>query len=247
LVPTQDSVEEFRVESNNIGPEYGGTTDGIITMATKSGSNAFHGTAYDFLRNTVFNANNFFSNRAGLARPAFIQNQFGGTLGGPIKKDKVFFFGSYEGVRAAIGSTSTSTVPTADERAGNFAGSAAITDPGQFNGNGAFVPSAPGTTFAGNVIPANRIDPTAKALLAYWPLPNGPGATSNYTNNYTTHPHGDQYVARLDWNISEKQRLFGRYTYWTGFSPSACLMVISTIRPGHRWPPTRRFWAIAIR
>ncbi|MEA2541989.1 MAG: hypothetical protein QOH35_3355 [Acidobacteriaceae bacterium] len=220
LVPTQDSVQEFRVESNNISPEYGGTTDGVITMATKSGSNAFHGSAYDFLRNTVLNANTFFSNRAGLPRPAFIQNEFGGTLGGPIKKDKVFFFGSYEGVRAAIGSTSTSTVPSAAERAGNFAGSPTITDPGQFNSSGTFVPSAPGTTFAGNVIPANRIDPTAKAMLAYWPLPNAPGATNNYTDNYTTHPHGDQYVARFDWNASEKQRIFGRYTYWTGFSPS---------------------------
>ena len=144
LVPTQDSVQEFRVEANNIGPEYGGTTDGVITMATKSGGNAFHGSAYDFLRNTVLNANPFFSNRAGLARPAFIQNQFGATLGGPIKKDKFFFFGSYEGVRAAIGTTATSTVPTAEERAGNFAGSAAITDPGQFNSGGSLRPQCSG-------------------------------------------------------------------------------------------------------
>src|ERR1700677_3239198 len=178
LVPTQDSVQEISVESNNIAPEFDGTTDGVITMATKSGTNAFHGTAYDFLRNTVLHANTFFSNRAGLSRPAFIQNQYGATLGGPIKKDKFFFFGSYEGVRAAIGSTSTSTVPTADERAGNFAGSAAITDPGQFNSGGTFVPSAPGSAFAGNMIPAGRIDPTAQALLAYWPLPNGPETTN---------------------------------------------------------------------
>jgi hypothetical protein len=221
LVPTQDSVQEFRVESNNIAPEFGGTTDGVITMATKSGTNAFHGAAYDFLRNTVLNANTFFSNRANLPRPAFIQNQYGGTLGGPIKKDKFFFFGSYEGVRAAIGSTGTSSVPTAAERAGNFSAFSTITDPGQFNASGVFVPSAPGTTFAGNMIPANRVDPTAQALLAYWPLPKSSGTTNNYTDNYTNHPHGNQYVARLDWTASEKQRIFGRYTYWTGFSPSS--------------------------
>jgi hypothetical protein len=218
LVPTQDSVQEFRVEANNIGPEYGGTTNGIITMATKSGTNAFHGTAYDFLRNTVLNANTFFANNSHLPRPIFIQNQFGATIGGPIKKDKFFFFGSYEGVRAAVGATSTSSVPTVAERAGNLSNSTtAINDPGQFVG-GTFVPSAPGTTFAGNIIPASRIDPTAQVLLNYWPVPNGQGATNNFTVNTTTHPHGDQYVARLDWNATEKQRVFGRYTYWTGFS-----------------------------
>jgi hypothetical protein len=218
LVPTQDSVQEFRVESNNIGPEYGGTTDGVITMATKSGTNAFHGTGYDFLRNTVLNANTFFSNSAHLPRPAFIQNQFGATVGGPIKKDKFFFFGSYEGVRAAVGATSTSSVPTVAERSGNLSSSATpIIDPGQFTG-GTFVPSAPGTTFGGNIIPASRIDPTAQVMLNYWPVPNGSGTTNNFTVNTTTHPHGDQYVARLDWNASEKQRIFGRYTYWTGFS-----------------------------
>jgi hypothetical protein len=84
-IPAQDSIQEFRVESNAIGPEFGGTTNGVVTMVTKSGTNAFHGTAYDFLRNTVFNANNFFSNRAHLARPVLIQNQFGATVGGPIK------------------------------------------------------------------------------------------------------------------------------------------------------------------
>jgi Carboxypeptidase regulatory-like domain len=221
LVPTQDSVQEFRVEANNIGPEFGGTTDGVITMATKSGTNAFHGTAYDFLRNTVLNANTFFSNRAHLARPPFIQNEFGATIGGPIKKDKFFFFGSYEGVRAALGSTGTSSVPTLAERAGNFTGAPPITDPGQFNSNGVFVPSPAGTTFPGNTIPANRLDPTAKVMLDYWPAPNLPGTTNNFVVNTTTHPHGDQYVARLDWNASEKQRIFGRYTYWTGYSGGA--------------------------
>ena len=213
-VPAQDSIQEFRVEANNISPEFGGTMDGIVTMVTKSGTNAFHGSAYDFLRNTVLNGNTFFANRAHLTRPAFIQNQYGATLGGPVKKDKLFFFGSFEGVRSAIGTTTTYTVPTAAELTGNLSNyTAPITDPGQFSSSGVFVPNATPTTFAGNIIPANRIDRTAKAMEPWWALPNGPGTSNNYTVNTTTHPLLDQYIARLDWTASEKQRIFGRYTY----------------------------------
>src|ERR1700728_765638 len=117
-IPMQDSIQEFRIEANAIGPEFGGTTNGVVTMVTKSGTNALHGTAYDFLRNTVLNANTFFADQGHLKRPVLIQNQFGGAIGGPIKKDKLFFFGSYEGIRAAIGSTTTYSVPTAAEEAG---------------------------------------------------------------------------------------------------------------------------------
>ena len=220
-VPSQDSIQEFRVEGNNIGPEFGGTTDGIVTMVTKSGTNQLHGTLFDYLRNTDLNANTFFSDRAHLARPAFIQNQFGGTVGGPIKKDKLFFFGSYEGIRAAIGSTSTYTVPTATEEEGYISNSAPVMDPGQFNASGVFVPSAPGTTFANNMIPADRINPTSRAMFAWWAPPNQPGTVNNYIVNTTTHPVLNQYIARLDWNLSEKQRIFGRYTYHNAQSPGA--------------------------
>ncbi len=219
--PAQDSIQEFRIEGNNIGPEFGGTTDGIVTMVTKSGTNAFHGTLYDYLRNTVLNANTFFSDRAHLARPAFIQNQFGATIGGPVKKDKIFFFGSYQGIRAAIGSTSTYTVPTAAQESGVITSATPIIDPGQFNSNGVFVPSAPGTTFPNNIIPANRINPTSKAMLAWWAPPNQPGVSNNYIVNVTTHPVLDQYIVRLDWNASQAQRIFGRYTYHKAQSPNA--------------------------
>ena len=213
-VPAQDSIQEFRAEANNVGPEFGGTMDGVVTMVTKSGTNALHGTAYDFLRNTILNGNTFFSNRAHLTRPAFIQNQYGATLGGPIKKDKFFFFGSFEGVRAAVGTTTTYTVPTPAELTGNLSNyTAPITDPGQFNASGVFVPNATPTTFSGNIIPASRIDHTAEAMSSWWALPNGPGTSNNYTVNTTTHPIMDQYIARLDWTASEKQRVFGRYTY----------------------------------
>ena len=172
-IPSQDSIQEFRVEGNAIGPEFGGTTNGVVTMVTKSGTNAFHGTAFDFLRNTVLNANTFFSNQAHLKRPVLIQNQFGGTVGGPIKKDKLFFFGSYEGIRAAIGTTTTYSVPTAAMESGVITSSTPITDPGQFDANGNFVPAPPGTVFPNNTIPQSRINPTSAAMFKWWAPPNG--------------------------------------------------------------------------
>jgi Carboxypeptidase regulatory-like domain len=220
-IPTQDSIQEFRIEANAIGPEFGGTTNGVVTMVTKSGTNGFHGSAYDFLRNTVLNANTFFSDQAHLKRPVLIQNQFGGIIGGPIKKDKLFFFGSYLGIRAAIGSTTTYSVPTAAEEQGTITSSTPVMDPGQFNAAGVFVPAPAGTIFPNNVIPANRINPTSAAMFKWWAPPNGPGITNNYSVNATTKPVLNQYIARLDWNASEKQRIFGRYTYHHSLSPSA--------------------------
>jgi Carboxypeptidase regulatory-like domain len=220
-IPSQDSIQEFRVEGSAIGPEFGGTTNGVVTMVTKSGTNAFHGTAFDFLRNTVLNANNFFSNQAHLKRPVLIQNEFGGVIGGPIKKDRLFFFGSYEGIRAAIGTTTTYSVPTAAMEAGVITSSTPIKDPGQFDANGNFVPAPPGTVFPNNTIPQNRINPTSAAMFKWWAPPNGPGTLNNYSVNATTKPSLNQYIARLDWNASEKQRIFGRYTYHHSLNPSA--------------------------
>src|SRR5438128_3451479 len=91
LVPTQDAIQEFRVQTNNLGPEFGRLAGGAINLMTKSGSNAFHGSLYEFLRNKVLNANTFFNNKAGIARPAFTQNQYDGNTGGPVQRDKTFF------------------------------------------------------------------------------------------------------------------------------------------------------------
>ena len=113
VVPTQDAIEEFKVQTNNLGPEYGRFAGGVINLNTKSGTNAFHGSLYEFLRNKVLNANDFFANKGGTERPAFTQNQFGGNAGGPIIKDKLFFFGGYEGFRQRKGGILTTYVPTA--------------------------------------------------------------------------------------------------------------------------------------
>ena len=228
FVPSQDAIQEFKVEANNISPEYGGTEDGVVTMVTKSGTNQLHGSAFEYLRNTVLNANTFFANHAGLARPPFIQNQYGATLGGPVKRDKLFFFGSWEAVREALGTTSTYTVPTAAFRAGNLSSvSTPIADPGTWDATyTTFTPytatNCPPTdtvvngkcTFTNNVIPTNRIDPTSEAMLVWWANADPAlGSKNNYTSNQKNHPTINQYLGRFDWIVSDKQRVFGRYLY----------------------------------
>jgi hypothetical protein len=229
LLPTQDAVQEFQVQTNNLAPEFGGTANGVVNIATKSGTNQFHGTAYEFLRNRLLNANTFYANLAGLQRPAFTQNQFGATLGGPVKKDKLFLFGSYEGFRLRNSVTTTSSVPTVLQRAGDFSNTRTasgalipIYDPlttcGVLN-NPACVSGKPmRVPFQGNVIPAGRINNTSNLLEKYWALPNTPGTPFTQTNNNIvnagTGTDNDQWGIRGDYNMSEKQRIFARFTRW---------------------------------
>jgi hypothetical protein len=220
VIPTQDAIQEFKVQTNNLGPEYGRFAGGVINLSTKSGTNAFHGSTYEFLRNKVLKANDFFSNAGGNGRPAFTQNQFGANTGGRIVKDKLFFFSSYEGFRQRKGNVLTTWVPTALERTGDFSqiGSSGassvlpIYDPTKsvncVSGVAACRPQ-----FSGNVIPASRLDPTAVALLKYFPLPNQVGNPfGNFVENYSTGGNVTQINERGDYNRSENQRIFARYT-----------------------------------
>lgn len=232
FVPSQDAVQEFKIESNNLSPEYGGTEDGVVTMVTKSGTNQFHGSVFEYLRNTLLNANTFFGNRAGLPRPPFIQNQFGATLGGPVRRNKLFFFGSWEAVRTALGTTTTYTVPTAAMVNAAATGDLSsittpITDPGTFDPTyTTFTPYNPsacpptdttttkGCIFTNNMLPPSRIDPTSKAMLAWWAAATPAlGSKNNYVATLMTHPSIDQYLARGDWSLSDKQRIFARFVY----------------------------------
>lgn len=234
LVPTQDAVQEFKVQTNSLGPEFGRFAGGVINLTTKSGGNQFHGNLYEFFRNRELNANTFFNNRAGVNRPAFSQNQFGGTLGGPIRKDKTFFFGSYEGFRLRQGQSYVFSVPTDPMRGGDFsdfrngAGNVIpVFDPlttcGRL-GNGACATNAAGgevisrTPFPNNRIPDNRIDRAARAMVPLWGRANSPGlpftAVNNFTSNASVGGDQNQYNTRVDHNFSEKQRAFARYTYW---------------------------------
>ena len=208
LVIQQDAVQEFRVESSVVNPQYGEFGGGIISFATKSGQNKLHGSIYEYLRNTALNANNFFNNETGVARPQFIQNQFGATVGGPIKRDKAFFFASYEGFRLAQGVPNAGRVPTPAELSGDFTADPTIYDPTtgkQFSCNG-----------VANVICPNRFDPTSNYLanvLKYFPTPNttAAGAAINFTQNGKAFAVNENYDLRGDFNLGSKQKLFARY------------------------------------
>jgi hypothetical protein len=231
LIPIQDSIQEFKVHTGNLPAEWGRFAGGVTNLSTKGGTQSIRGAIYEYLRNRVFNANDYFLNRVGKPRPPWVQNQFGAEAGGPWKmhnccKDtRTFWFGNWEGYRLRTGSPFTATVPTAAERGGDFSAiSTMILDPcagSALNAQGACPTSTlTPVAFAGNVIPQNRINPTSNALLSLWPLPNAPGtvAPSGTFNNYNTvaKTGGDQnqVVGRIDEDITSKQRLFARYSYW---------------------------------
>jgi hypothetical protein len=159
LVPTQDFVQEFRVVTNDVSPEFGRFAGCIINMSTKSGTNSIHGVLYDYLRNQDNNANTFFNNKAGLARGVYQQNQYGATIGGPVKRDRTFYSLSWEQMDLRQATTTTTTVPTAAMRTGNFSakGIPAIFDPltTTLQSNSVYGR----TQFPGNVIPAKPAEP----------------------------------------------------------------------------------------
>jgi hypothetical protein len=231
LVPTQDAVEEFRVQTNNNTAEYGRYTGGVINLTSRSGTNEFHGGVYEFLRNRVLNATDFFSNKNGVGKAPFVQNQYGGNVGGPIRKDKTFFFFSYEGFKARQGVLFSRTVPLPEQLHGDFSGyrNAAgaqipIYDPqtqcGAFNNPACGTATIQRAPFALNVIPESRINPVAAKFLAFpdYALPTDGGQANthnfNFNRNASTGGDNDQYNIRGDHQLSDKQRLLARYTRW---------------------------------
>ncbi|MFN7996221.1 MAG: TonB-dependent receptor [Bryobacteraceae bacterium] len=236
LIPTQDSIQEFKVQTNNLSPEWGRFAGGVVNLDTKSGGNGFHGEAYEFLRNKVLNANTFFNNGAGVSTPAFTQNQFGVNAGGPIVPNKTFWFFSYEGFRLRQGQSFVDTVPTLAERSGNFQGlldasgnPVTIYDPNSTrqtgvdaSGNPVYARTPIACNGQANVICPNLINSTSQALLKIWPLPNAAGQpgtnVNNYVTNYSAGGDNDQYIGRLDQVIGNKQRLFGRISYWSNLN-----------------------------
>ena len=241
LVPSPDVVSEFRVQTSSNSAEFGRYSGGVINVASKSGTNQFHGATYEFFRNRVLNANSFFANANNTGKPAFTQNQFGSTLGGPIRKDKLFFFVGYEGYRQRQGANFLATVPLPAMYGGDFSGyknasgaTIPIYDPLTQCGKYANSPCATGQTvqrnpFPGNVIPASRINPVAAKMLAFpiFAQPNQPGAPftaiGNYTTNASSGGDNDQYNGRFDYTVTNNIRTFGRFTRWnssnTPFAP----------------------------
>ncbi|MCU1262372.1 MAG: Cna B-type protein [Bryobacterales bacterium] len=222
LLPVE-STEEFKVLTNNMSAEFGRTGGGIISVISKSGTNQFHGSLFEYLRNAAINANEFFANKAGVPVLPFVFNQFGGSVGGPIKKDKLFFFFNYEGVRESITTDSVVTSPTLLQRAGDFSQT--------FTSTGALItiydptttrpdPAHPGSymrdPFPGNVIPPNRLNNVATNVLKYYPLPNQPGLAGSQAQNLfmvgSKLLNNDTYTGKVDYNINAQRRISGRYT-----------------------------------
>src|SRR3984885_3314485 len=248
LIPTQDSIQEFKVQTSNLDAEWGKFSGGVTNLSTKTGTSTLHGEAYEYLRNKIFNANDFFLNSAGQPRPPWVQNQFGANAGGPLNiphlggRNKTFWFLSAEGFRLRTGAPFTTTVPGANERAGNFSqicksgfttgicndrgtdasGKAVVIDQlydpcaGIVNAQGACPGSnAAPAPFLNNVIPTNRIILTSEKLLNLWPAATNPiSTTNNYIIAAPTGGDHNQVVARVDHNITNKQRIFLRFNYW---------------------------------
>jgi len=224
VVPTVEGTREFKVITNAMSAEYGRTAGGVVSVITKSGSNEFHGSLFEYLRNDVFNANEFFANKAGRARPTLRWNQFGGSLGGPVIRNSLFFFGSYEGYRERRQAQSTLTVPTELQRKGDFSETRTssgapiiIYDPETTRPD----PNKPGSyirdPFQDNKIPDGRMNPVAQAVMKYIPLPNLPGLPYTGAQNYfATSPQPidkDSFNVRLDYTLSAARTLSGRYIY----------------------------------
>lgn len=245
-VPGVDETEEFRLQSNSFSAQFGFSSGNVVNLVTKSGTNGLHGDAFEFLRNNVLDANNYFANRSGIARQHFERNQFGFTLGGPVViphlyagRNKTFFFGDYEGLRAASPVTTTLTVPTAANRGGDFSSllgaqvgtdylgrpiySGAIYDPystrtvtaGQVDPQTGLIATSSGTIrdpFDGNLVAQARWDKLASTLLTYWPKPTNENAYNNYVISASSPQQQDAYTIRIDHNIDAKSRIFGRWS-----------------------------------
>src|SRR6266496_598140 len=219
VIPTQDSVSEFKVQYNNLGAEWGKFAGGVVNLSTKSGTNSFHGEAHEYLRNKVLNSNNFFLKQSQIAAgvknqpPPYVQNQYGFSVGGPVIKDKTFFFTSWEQFRLRTGSVLTTTVPLTAFRTGDFSALSAqgiqLYDPYTRDASGNR------TAYVNNQIPQAEFSKAATVMWdTYFVPPTQSGIVNNFTSASSSGGNHNEFVARVDQNISDKTRLFGRFTYF---------------------------------
>jgi hypothetical protein len=230
-----DAISEFRVETDNYSAEYGRSAGAVVNVSIRSGTNNFHGTAYDYIRNTVFNAIGPFTPptnplTGAPQKPILIRNQFGGTMGGPVFKDKLFFFGDYEGTRQIVHAINQATVPTLDQDGRSalaLANGGYTFLSGSSSENGAAVPlinPLTGVTYPTGIIPFNdpAVSSFAKGVLLALPSANVPG--SPYANNYASLPpdtiHDDKGDIRMDYTLSQKTTAFFRYSEHQGIIAS---------------------------
>ena len=209
IKPSIDAVQEFKVQTSLYSAEFGRNAGGVVNVSVKSGTNQFHGTAYEFLRNQALDARNFFAPST-QPKPHYILNQFGGTLGGPVIRDKTFFFVSYEGFRERQGQTFTSTIPTLAMRKGDFSGLGTIYDPLSTTPSGSTFTRMP---FQNNQISPDRMDLPATRLIALYPQPTSAGLSNNFVWSPVREQNTNQVDTRMDQRIGNSGSLFGRYSF----------------------------------
>jgi len=224
VFPNLESIQEFKVQVGNYDAEFA-SGGAVVNVITRSGSNQFHGSAFEFLRNSDLDARQFFDAK----KPQFQQNQLGGAIGGPIRKNKAFFFADYQGLRLHTAATSILSEPTSAMRGGDFSSyPAVIFDPTTYNST-----TNTRMPFPGNMIPAGDIDPVAKNLLSILPLPNLPGVVNNLRINPLDVDVQDQMDVRGDQVFSERDAMFARYTWGRAdiTYPSTPVMINGAISP----------------
>lgn len=219
IQPSIDAIQEFKVQTNGFGADIG-KGGAVINLAIRSGTNQFHGEVFEFIRNSVFDSRNYFDDPT-LPVPPFRQNQFGGSLGGPILRNKLFFFTDYQGTRIAQSQTDISTVPPLSERTGDFSDLlTGQTDPatgydtGQIFDPLSYDPST-GTRqpFPGNIIPKKSLDSAALNTINIFPAPNKPGTANNFLLNPTSSNNQDQFDIRVDGVLGAKDNISALFSY----------------------------------
>lgn len=221
--PQVEEVQEFKIQTSSFSAEYANSGGGVINVVSKGGTNQLHGSLFDYFRNDALAANDFFSNTSGRARPMLRYNQFGAAVGGPVVKNRTFFYFAYEGLRQKLPTVTTTSVPTALQRAGNFSETRAtngqlvvIYDPKTTRPDpdraGQYIRSP----FPGNVIPPERIDPVAAKIQSYYPAPTSAGNPNTGLNNFFfTGPalrSTDNYSSRVDHQLNASTLLMGRFS-----------------------------------
>ncbi len=222
VFPPVDAVAEFKMQAQNFSAEFGRSMTAVLNLVYKSGGNEFHGSAFEFLRNSVLDANSFFANQRGVPLASFKRNQFGGQVTGPIVRNKLFFLASWESLRERSFSERTTTVPTLLQRGGDFSQTrSSITQPITIFDPLTTRPNPNGVgsirdAFPGNQIPANRFDPVSRNVLRYFPLPNQAGDPGTGQNNFyangATKLNTDNLDFKVDYNLTDRQHLFARFS-----------------------------------
>ncbi len=242
--PVIDAIQEFKIESNSPPAEFGRFNGGVVNLTMKSGANDAHGSLFEFFRNERLNARNHFQ-RANPVTPDYRRNQFGGTLGGPIVRDRTFFFVDYQGQRQSTGRTVTSTVPTVLQRQGIFTEAIGgrvpvIYDPATSAGSSRL-------PFPDNTIPLNQMDPVARSLLARYPPPTTTGTANNFSRTGNEIDDQDQWDARIDHKFGAgRDQAFGRLSYFRDrFTPVTPLPEGSGVTSGTLGPQDTTAWSFA--